>query len=312
MPNNYTSKVAPIVKEIYSSGTNGFATTIANYFDIEWRQLTTKNDKYIDNGNAFSIGMYRQVDSLILDDAIKPIEGLIVDAKLGGVGFRNHTIPVGLENGAFWNEDILFIEPQTVCVDTNLTFDFTITTNISVSSSSGIKDLVLTDRGGFVNLNRTYPYYNRENPQVVPDLFGRAYKAAFLNNAYTMMYLNITNPNNSTYGKKSFSYLNSTLGKTFPMPASIASSYTYMGLSARYGYYLFGSTSSTSGDPKYPNPFNVTQTDMFSSIGEALCTNSLIAHTENAPRSHMLRRWQRGHSEYHEHLRRLRSPTRCA
>jgi hypothetical protein len=265
VPSNSTSEVAPLLKEIYSSGTQDNKTTVSNYFDIEWRQFTTRNDRLIDNGTTFSVGMFRQVDSLILHDDIKPIEGLIVDARSGGVGFRNHTLPIGVDTGATWTEDILFIEPVTACIDTNLTLDFAITMNTS-ASVTGIKDLVLTDRGGFANLDQTYPHFNQDNPQVDPDLIGRAYKAAWLNNAYAMNFLNVTNPNNSVYGNKSFTYLQSGVGKTFPLPASVAGEFRSLGLSTQYGYYLFGNGLASSGDPTYPNPFNITQRDNFSSI----------------------------------------------
>jgi hypothetical protein len=133
------------------------------------RQLTTQTNKYIDNGTAYPVNAFRQVDILVLDDTIKVIEGLVVDAKSGGVGFRNHTAPVGLasqDRGATWTEDLLFIEPITSCVDTNLTLDFTIVTG-NISLPAGIKDFVLTDRGGFANLNRTYPEYDHDNASTV-------------------------------------------------------------------------------------------------------------------------------------------------
>lgn len=260
MPNTYTTAVAPIVQQIFSSGTSGQQTTISNYFDIEWRQLTRTNNSHVDNGTEFPVGMFSQIDSVLLNDVVKPIEGLIVNAKSGGVGFRNHTIPTGIPNGATWTEDILFVEPLTACVDTNLTLDFAITTNIT-SFTAGVIDLVLTDHGGFASLNRTYPEYNRDNPQADPDLVGRAYKGAWLNNAYTMMYLNVTNPNNSTTGQKAFSYLNSEPGKTFAMPTSDAGGFKSLSISSQYGYYLFGSGSQT--DPNYTNPFNVTQFGYF-------------------------------------------------
>ncbi|KAJ4197286.1 hypothetical protein NW759_016336 [Fusarium solani] len=275
MPRGISSKVAPLVKEIYSSGTKRSRTTVANYFDIEWRQITTREDRDIDNGTAFPIGMFRQLDSLILEETVKPIEGLIVDAKHGGVGFRNHTVPADLPSGASWEEDILFIEPVSTCVDTNLTLDFTFTADLPNS----IKDYVLTDRGGFVNLNKTYPYYDREDPQANIDLWGRAYKAAYINNAYTMMYLNVTNPNNSTYGNKSFSYMNSEIGKTFPMPAGF-SDHLSMSLIS-YGEYVPSGTDLTEEDlPKYPNPFNVTRSDI-ASLATLLCSGAGYSDTAN-------------------------------
>lgn len=268
MPGGYWTSIPDIVRDIYSSGTSSAKTTISNFFDIEWRQLTYRTYKYQNEGAPTSIGIFRQVDSLVMEKSIHVIEGLVVDGIGGGVGFRNHTIPTGVANGAGWSEDLLFVEPFTSCIDTNLTFEFKFTTN-QTASTYGITDIVLIDNGGFVNLNRTYPYYDRSNPQVNPDLIGRAYKAAWLNNAYSMMFLNVTNPNNSTYGAKAFSYLKSTLGQRFPLPGGIANEFMNMGFSSKYGAYLFSSGIGSKDDPKYPNPFNVTQDGFFADAGES-------------------------------------------
>ena len=222
----------------------------------------TNNDEYLNNGSAYLVGTYRQIESMILDDAIKPIEGLVVDTKSGGLGFRNHTLPVGLRHGATWTEDLLFIEPETECVDTNLTIDFTVANkNETLNATDGTAAIFLTDRGGFANLNHTYPYYDRDHADTNPDLRARAYKAAWMNNAWTMLYLNVTNPNNSTYGNKSFSYVNSQIGKTFEMPTSGSlSPQNALGVSTEWGNYLSGSVLASSGEPgAYPNPFNITR-----------------------------------------------------
>ena len=156
------------------------------------------------------------MDSKVLDSAIEPVEGLIVNTVQGGIGFRNHTFPPGFQFGATWEEDILFIEPETVCVDTNTTIDYTIAL-INGNGSTPITDLVLTDRGGFVNIAHHFPTVDLSNPQANPDLYSRAYRAAWMTNIYTMLFYNITNPQNLTSGQEPFAYLNTNLGKTFPL-----------------------------------------------------------------------------------------------
>jgi hypothetical protein len=208
---------------------------------------------------------------MILDNNVQPIEGLIVDTKVGSLGFRNHTIPAGFQHGATWTEDLLFIEPETSCVNTNLTLDFTI--SVDEKDTAFISELFLTDHGGFVNLNRTYPEYNRDNPQKNPDLQGRAYKAAWLNNALSMLFLNVTNDNNSTYGAKAFSYLNSSLGTRFPMPfASGTDQFDALDITGNWGNYLF---SLFGENVKYANPFNITS-DNFTEIGTWASTQSSL------------------------------------
>ena len=126
LPNNLTREIPDILKEIYSSGTTGWPNTIANYFDIEWRQYSIGVSKYYNNGTAFLTSGYRQMESLIMRNEIMPVEGLLVDLKDGGLGFRNHTLPTALGVGCSWEEDILFIQPETVCVDTNLSLAFSV------------------------------------------------------------------------------------------------------------------------------------------------------------------------------------------
>lgn len=241
-----TSKVPDIVRQIYSSGTIGTRTTVSNFFDIQWRQVGLFSQRFMDNGTAYPVDQFRMVDSLVLDGSYKIVEGLVVDALRGGVGFRNHTVPSGLTGtGAEWTEDLLFIEPESACVDTNLTIEFTINlTNRSLSR--GIQDLVLVDRGGFANLDvDKYPEYDHPNAQANPDLWRRAYKAAVLNNAYTMFYLNVSNPANQTTNTSAFRYRNSRVGQEFRLNADSLETYKALDLTPQFGYYLF--SSGTTG-----------------------------------------------------------------
>jgi len=234
-------------------------------------------DENYNNGSEYPVGTYRPIQSMIMDDSIKIIEGLIANLKTGGVGFRNHTLPIGFAHGTTWSEDLLFIEPETACVDTNLTVDFTLSTpkKFTGMSDSDIEEIWLTDHGGFANLNTTYPDYDHENASTNPDLQARAYKAAWLNNAYTMAYMNITNMNDNTTGTKSFSYLNSTIGKQFKLPRESQSN--AMILSKTFGSYLSMAYDGDTGI--YPNPFGVDST-MFADIA-TICSGAGQSDTAN-------------------------------
>jgi hypothetical protein len=155
-PYSYDRSIPQIVTEIYSSGVDN-TTTISNYFDIQWRRYLTTSDYNFDNGTAYLVSSFRNMDSLILNNNTEPVEGLIVDTIRGGIGFRNHTVPPGFQYGVTWQEDLLFIEPESVCVDTNLTIDFSISITPSPNYTALVTDVVLTDRGGFINVNHTYP-----------------------------------------------------------------------------------------------------------------------------------------------------------
>lgn len=68
---------------------------------------------------------YHQISILILDETVQVVDGLIVDARNGGIGFRNRITPLPThEYRSTLTEDILFVEPETQCVDLNVTFDF--------------------------------------------------------------------------------------------------------------------------------------------------------------------------------------------
>ncbi|PVH77956.1 hypothetical protein DL98DRAFT_636645 [Cadophora sp. DSE1049] len=254
-PYGYNMTIPDIVTDVYSSGI-GNDTTISNYFDIQWRRYQTNSVPDLNNGSTFLVGSFRPMQSLALNGAIQPVEGLIVDTINGGVGFRNHTVPPGFKYGATWEEDILFIEPETVCVNTNTTLDFTIAP--SPNTTVSIVDLVLTDRGGFVNLNKSYPLIDISDPQKNPKLHERAWKAAWMTNAWTMLLYNITNQHNETTGQKAFSYLNSEMGRKFAVPSQDSSEYyDALIMDSTFKDHLniggsLSSTDSTNADARPP------------------------------------------------------------
>lgn len=113
------------------------------------------------------------------------------DTVRGGIGLRNHTIPSGLPYGGRWTEDLLWIEPVTTCVDTNLTFHFTLG-----DRADNVTRVALVDNGGFSDLSSAYPYPGVWNDTQNPDLQARAYKGAWISNALSAVFLNVTYPGN--------------------------------------------------------------------------------------------------------------------
>lgn len=269
LPYNLTYDIPQKVIDIYSSGTKGWPNTIANFFDIEYRQYTTGLSTYYNNGSLLTMGNFRQMQSLVLEEKVVLVEGLVVDTIGGGVGFRNHTIPSVEGRAGSWEEDLLFLQPETACVNTNLSLAFTMP--IRNNTGDNVADLRLVDDGGFGGLNLTYPYYDHDNAQTNPDLVGRAYKAAWLNNVYMAAYLNVTNPANESTNTRAFQYLNSKQGKEFPLKASSTTTFDSLGLSGKFGVMLSGTmeTSTTQANPLYPNPFNIGSAN-FSTI-EIIC-----------------------------------------
>lgn len=173
--------------------------------------------------------------------------------------FGTIPVPTGYEFGVSWVEDILFIEPETACVDTNTTIDFSITD--SINSTTSIIDVVLTDRGGFVNLPHTLPTFNMSAPQTNADLANRADSVAYYTNAYTMLYFNITNRSNQSLGTYAFAYVDSSVGKTFRLPIyNQVDYYNSLAIDATLDFYLkigdmLASTTSPLESGPVPNPF---------------------------------------------------------
>jgi len=272
MPYGYNTTIPDILRDIFSSGTSRSKGTISNYFDIEWRSYSFQQDKLKNNGSTLLVGEYRPVTSIIFEETPQIVEGLIVDTKSGGIGFRNHTIPTGLKHGASWAEELLFVGPDTQCVNTNLSIEFTVT---SGNDSRKYDNFFLVDEGGFHALNTRYPVYDHENAQNNPDIRARAYKAAWLNNVWSMAFFNVTNVNDEDTGDTAFRYIDSFPGKKFALGSGSYTNYASQFLSRTFGYYI----PRNDGIRNYSNPFNVTAAD-FDAIRKCICIdNEFPAHS---------------------------------
>lgn len=267
---SYNLSIPQKVREIFSSGRELFGPSVSSIFDIQWRNYDTIITPRLNNGSKYLVGDYRQHATLLLNDKIEAVEGLIVDTRTGGIGFRNHTIPLeNLRYGASWSEDILFVIPETQCVDTNLTIDFATDPERKIITKH---NPMLTDRGGFTNIDRNYVWWGTkdfgDDTQSNLDLRARAFKGAWLNNGLTMQYMNVTG--GALRNASRFQYIDSFLGKPFPIfnpndttsplfdPKAIHSKHGY-------GYYLpyvdYRDMPSRVKSSIYKNPFNVTRDD---------------------------------------------------
>ncbi|KAJ9650876.1 hypothetical protein H2198_009830 [Neophaeococcomyces mojaviensis] len=205
-----------------------------------------------------------------MNNQVQPFDGIIADTISGGIGFRNHSIPVsGIRYGAEWEEDILWMQPESACVDTNISASYT---GILDSHATYHGDLV--DRGGFCNLQRISPYDTSENTtreyifangQANPHLYERAYFLAWKNNAVSMEYLNITDPNTnrsrilSHFGQKF--QVNGTVTTVNPdsqafFQLSRGSSMIY--LPSKNSWNSTNNAYDKDQNPEIPNPHNIT------------------------------------------------------
>lgn len=263
----YDALIPDDLKGIFRDGPSSFSDSVSSIFDIQWRSYRNSTGYIV---GSYLVPFFRQLSFLILDESIKAYEGLIVDMKEGGIGFRSHTAPIeSFDYGSTWSEDLLFVEPETQCVNLNLTLDF----ELPRDGGKGKKYMVhlnLTDRGGFSALARTSPVYDSLPNGQDLNLRERAYKAAWLNNFYTMVYFNVTGPDRSNItrvdSKENATYpITNRTGTNFEVSQDIIRS------NVAFGQYLNLNISqrATNGSHILTNPFNITS-DYFSFVCEYL------------------------------------------
>jgi len=215
---DYDRRIPARLAALYQSGLKRQPASMSSFFDIEWRWYNTHERDNLEN-ESYVVDGYRSISNVIGDGDIKLVAGLIVDTKDGGVGFRNHAVPVAadLPYGADWEEDVLFFVPETACVDTNITLENKVPSEYDVASGRAAVNLV--DRGGFSNISRDLPWRDGwyEDTQQNPELGARAYRAAWAMNALNMFFLNITEP-----GKNMTAPIESYIGKRFAVNNSLS------------------------------------------------------------------------------------------
>jgi hypothetical protein len=184
IPRNYTA--------MFTSAASDTENTVSGLFDIQYRCWKLGRWEVYDKGQPYVKGDFRYVENLIMQDTGPLLkEGLIVDmTENPGIGFRNHTIPIGLDHGGTWSKDITWIEMVTRCADTNLSIE--LRTEDPVDDISDINKFFIVDRGAFVNLDNTA----LESPPWIDnqtlDLSDRAQKAARMHNVLVASSLNVS------------------------------------------------------------------------------------------------------------------------
>jgi hypothetical protein len=312
-PDGYYTNISLETQNLWASGLDIMQSSVSSMFDIQWRSYEIRQQdlsnilpvrfnytftptvQYYDNGSPYVVGGYRPIQGLLSSNGFKIIEGLVVDSARGGIGFRNHTIPSQPSPAATWTEDILFIVPETSCVDNNLTVDYDLKEDGLQHSLGPGGILRLTDRGGFANLESTFNVggMHMDSSQDSVRLHDRALFGASKNNAYTMLYMNLTNDEHMQewrgYEKLTVgtSYLfEDTLNSTTAIRGKLAESLPKPGRIAlhRLGQYLdlpFSTSSNHSSiyteNRFFSNPHNVTTRD-FDKLGMYI----LLIHPEEA------------------------------
>ena len=282
MDYGYDGRIPQSRLDYFESGLSRNSSTISSLWDIEWRSYNYDHDTtqlpYM-NGSKYAVGVFQNFDSMLLRGGAHLIDGLIVNSLTGAIGFRNHTVPASFDNvTSSWEEDLLFAEPESVCIPNNLTLQFTVG---GFSDTHNFSDVRLVDNGGFANLGtRETPLF--EASLTVPDrkfkirvngtdaqnnlnLTNRAYIAANLNNFLLAAYYNLTDLNGT--------YMSSTVGDSYEVgfdsttPIYWDRMYTTQTFSdflqeIETDYHNFENVTSMA-----PNPWNITSDD-FGSISK--------------------------------------------
>ncbi|KAF9013149.1 hypothetical protein BDQ17DRAFT_1321040 [Cyathus striatus] len=180
--------------EINPSIIEQFNSTPYGPFNIQFRRYFKSSIGH--NNLSILGGQYSTLESFILRDGIFAVDGAIVDlTETPGIGLSNHTAPPSLKDGATWSQEMLWLEPVTTCVDTNLTIDYV----LEDGPNASIDTFNLTDRGGFVGLTTQYPSLDRDGQNI--NLYQHAYKGAVISNAYSMIALNNLTRSQSSVGQ---------------------------------------------------------------------------------------------------------------
>jgi hypothetical protein len=168
----------------------------------------------------YPIGEVQHISTLALNDKYEAVEGLVVDTIDGGIGFRNHSVPPVSTYGSNWSEELLFIQPVTACVNTNLTLEYRVPQSDVLELSEATTAVRLIDRGGFSQLDQSFPQWDQAVAQTsLDDIWTRAYQGAWLNNVYVMGMLNVTRVRQTNDSDRPIVLLglNSTLNQQFPL-----------------------------------------------------------------------------------------------
>ena len=138
------------IVECFESGTTASNDLRCNPFEIQFRQFTSVPISESMPGLTNTTGGFSMLESVLLDGSIEAREGIILDLVKGGIGFRNHTVPIQpqMRYGSQWTEDILWIEPVTSCVNTNWTLETRVQLlPFTQSPNSAASGLVVVNNG---------------------------------------------------------------------------------------------------------------------------------------------------------------------
>jgi hypothetical protein len=155
---------------------------------MQFRQYVTRAQNNVNANQSSPVGELTNIESFFLTDSITAAEGVVIDmTSTPGVGILQHTFPSDSQGGQ-WYRDVLWLEPVTECVDTNLTIQFKLSDDLTTPVNGSI---VLVDKGGLFGLTNDQPYAYTDTPENI-DLQHHAYAGAVWGNLAVLTTLNVT------------------------------------------------------------------------------------------------------------------------
>ncbi|KAG2184426.1 hypothetical protein INT43_000335 [Umbelopsis isabellina] len=166
------------------------STNHTSPFNLQYRRyVMSTND--VNSTSLHPVPDVTISNSVLLSNKLFAVDGLIIDTtESPGVGIGNLQVPY-LPHGATWNQEMLWIEPETACVDLGFTLNFKLSDTATVSIYGSDNNVSLTDQGGFSNFNYTFSDYGRNGQQITME--DRAKKLAFFTNIFIKAEYNISN-----------------------------------------------------------------------------------------------------------------------
>lgn len=193
----YDNSIPESLIQIFNYGNTGEGKSVSSIFDIHWRSPQIERNEMVNWDKPYLIGSSSLGKNIVAqDEDYVLVDGLVVDIKRGKIGFRNHTIPAPSDYGLTWTERLLFVEPRTECVNTNLSIEYTIAGYSDYDTIA--ENIALVAERGITGISSEIPSEEFPNPQSDPALFDRAHRAALLNNFFTMQWMNISNVSSSS------------------------------------------------------------------------------------------------------------------
>ncbi|KAG2186746.1 hypothetical protein INT44_002972 [Umbelopsis vinacea] len=161
--------------------------------NMQYRKYSVEINDGVNSNKPMSVGKLANLQSYILSNSTTAAEGVVVDmTNTPGIGILQHTFP---SDSGSWFRDVLWLEPLTECIDTNLTIQYKVSSDLTTPV---VNSTMLVDRGGLFNLTSKQPDPYIDTITSI-DLAHHAYNGAVWGNLAVLRAINITR-NASHYG----------------------------------------------------------------------------------------------------------------